>query len=278
VRVIRRRFEAKNRAEVLKLVPLGDIHCGSAACDEKLLKEVVKSIAADKDTYWLSMGDVANFINLNDPRFSVAELAPWIKTKHLGDVAKAELDHYLEIVAPIAHKCLAMVCGNHELMMQKHYERDVYAESVASMKLLGKMAPETQLAIGYTGLLQLQWRQNGGCGRTINISLHHGFGGASSGASATRMQKWLWQNECDVAIFGHVHSTSVQKEAIKTISLNGIPKIMTRFGCYSGTFLDTGFVGGDSYSEIKGYAPLPLGGVCINIRPYQVKQISITAN
>src|ERR1700738_5117618 len=229
MRVLRRKFEAKNRAEVLKIVPVGDVHCGSAACDEKLLKEVVASIAADNDTYWLSMGDVCNFINLNDPRFSVDELAKWIKTKHLGDVAKAELDHYLEIVAPIAHKCLAMVCGNHELSIQKHYERDIYAEAVSQMKRLGNMKPETQLGIGYTGMLQLQWRMTEGMGRTINISLHHGFtGGRNPGGKSNALKTWLWQNECDCAIFGHSHNTSVTKEAVTTISQNGIPKIETR--------------------------------------------------
>jgi len=260
------------------LIPLGDIHIGSAACDEKLLKEVVKSIYADKNTYWLSMGDIADLIQLNDPRFAVSELAPWIKTKHLGDIAKAELDHYLEIIKPIAPKCLAMVCGNHELMIQKHYERDIYAESVSQMKLLGNMKPDTQLGIGYTGFLQLQWSWHNAAGRTINISLHHGFGGSSAGAAGTRMQKWLWQHSCDVAIFGHVHSTSVQKEAVTTLSQNGVPKIETRFGCYSGTFLNTGFMGGNSYAEVRGYPALPLGGVEIIIRPYQHNKISVIAN
>lgn len=273
MRVIKKRFEATGRNHTIKIVPIGDVHIGAAACNEKLLEQVVDNVAAEPDTYWLSMGDVANFINVSDPRFDPEELARWIKTQHLSDLSKAQLDRYLSIIKPIASKCLCAVEGNHEQLVRQKYERDIYAETVAGIKQLGGMTADTPLAIGYTGYLLLAFRGKDGMGSTVKISLHHGF---SSGKAA--MQRWLWTHDADISIFGHTHNTGVQTEAVETISERGIVKIQKRFGCYAGTFLSTSSLGSTSYSEKRGYATLPLGGIEVRIAPYKDQKISVLCN
>ena len=82
------------------------------------------------------------------------------------------------------------------------------------------------------------------------------------------MQRWLWTHDADVVIFGHSHNTSAQPEAVESLDRSNNITYKTRKGCYGGTFLRTVNEGGDStYSEIKGYFPLPLGGCEIRIRP-----------
>jgi hypothetical protein len=78
----------------------------------------------------------------------------------------------------------------------------------------------------------------------------------------------LWSHEADIVIFGHSHNTGVQREAVETI--NDADEIVTidRVGCYSGTYLKTTHTGTTTYSEVKGYFPLPTGGVEIYLYPY----------
>ena len=112
--VLRREWFNVGRGTRFTVVPLGDIHLGNAACDESLFKGAIERIASDESCYWLGMGDFCEFINVTDPRFSPDSLAPWIKMAHIGDLAKAQRDRFLDFIEPIASRCLGMIEGNHE--------------------------------------------------------------------------------------------------------------------------------------------------------------------
>ena len=76
MRVIRHEWFNVSRSDVFRLVPIGDVHLGAAACDESRLVEVVKGIAADDRAYWVGLGDYCEFINMQDRRFDARTLAP----------------------------------------------------------------------------------------------------------------------------------------------------------------------------------------------------------
>lgn len=262
-KVIRREFYNVKGSDVFKITPLGDIHLGSASCDEKSFKAKVKEIQEEDNHYWIGLGDYCEFINRSDPRFDVANLADWlIKKSALSDIAKAEREYFLDIIEPISHKCLGLVMGNHEKSIIKYYERDIYFEIVTSIKEMGKFPSDHQLSFGYYGWLILgfyrdQKKKQGS--HNITINLHHGFvGGKLAGAKALNMQRWLWSHDCDIVIFGHSHNEGSQTEAVEYVDQAGNIKIKPRKGMYAGTFLrstnDNG--GASSYSEEKGYFPL----------------------
>lgn len=273
MKVLKRLIDVPNAKFVMKVVPLGDVHIGSAACNEKLFREVVDSIAADPEKYWISMGDVADYIARTDPRFTVGGLAKWIKTVHLSDLASAQSQRYLDIIKPIAHKCLTALSGNHELMILKHYERDIHTSNVETIKKYGGLTQDIDL--GYAGWLLLTFRLPNGQTETIKLSLHHGFGGAGTGSKTINMQKWLWTHGADIAVFGHTHNTGIQIEAVEEITAGGTLRTIKRFGAYAGSFLSTSFNGGTSYSEMRGYPTLPLGGVEIIVKPFSEDRIRI---
>lgn len=268
--VIIRELGSVSRNASVRIVPLGDVHIGSAACDEEQFKRTVRYIK-DEGVYWVGMGDYCEFINKKDPRFDISTLAEWIGRQELVDLAKSQRDHFLEIVRPISKQCLGLLAGNHEGSILKHYERDIFADIVSEIKFLAGMKDDEPLAVGYSGWLKLKFKRKGSkTDRSlITVNLHHGFvGGKLAGAKALNMQRWLWSHEADLVIFGHSHNTGVQREAIELV--NNADEIVTKdkVGCYSGTFMKTTQKGTTTYSEIKGYFPLPIGGVEIYLRPF----------
>lgn len=267
---LRHEFFNTSRPDKFRIVPLGDIHIGAAACDEARLKQVVKSIADDDRAYWIGMGDYCDFINRTDPRFNSGALAEWIKISDLGDLAKAQRDYFLDIIKPIAPKCLALVEGNHETAITKHYERAIFAELVMAIKTMAGHEMDYQLGIGYTGWLTLVfYRAKRRANATVvRINLHHGFvGGRLAGAKALNMQRWLWTHDADIVIFGHSHNTASQVEAVEVLDDSGNVKHKSRIGVYSGTFLNPYNEGEATYAEVKGYFPTPNTGVELILRP-----------
>jgi len=271
--VLTKMISGISKSDAVRIMPLGDIHIGAKACDEKLFRQSVKYIK-DNNLYWIGMGDYCDFINKKDPRFDLASLADWIQRPELADLAKAQRNRFLDIVRPIASRCLGLIAGNHEGTIYKHYERDIYSDIVTGVKEAGGFKDDDRLALGYSGWIRLQFGRKGSKQdrRTIMVNLHHGFvGGKLAGAKALNMQRWLWSHEADIVIFGHSHNTGTQREAVERV--NKVNEIVTvdRVGCYAGTYLRTTVEGATTYSEIKGYFPLPMGGVEIYLYPYAEK-------
>ena len=270
MKIIRRKWHGLDRATTFRLFPLGDVHLGNAACDEKLFRSVVQRIADDDNALWIGLGDYCDFINVSDPRFDPESLSPWVRMAHLPDLARAQSERFLEIVQPIAHQCLGLVEGNHERAIAKHYERSIYSEIVTGIKERGGFESDHPLAFGYSGWLMLHFYRHAtkdAHGRLVRISLHHGFvGGKLAGAKALNMQRWLWTHDCDLAIFGHSHNTMAQVEAVESVKGNRVVR-HHRIGMYSGTFMN-----GARYSEKAGYFPLPITQPHVLLRPGAAEQ------
>ncbi len=274
MRVIRREWFDVKRDDMFRLYPIGDIHIGAAACDENRLLRTVDIIANDDQAYWWGQGDYCDFINRSDPRFSPATLASWIKVADLSDLAHAQVSRFVDIIKPIASKCLAMAEGNHETAITKHYERNVFSEIVTKVKEHGGFPADHQLGLGYSGYLRLGFHRSAegkkrqGT-RLITINLHHGYaGGRLAGGKALSMQRHLWTHSCDIAVFGHSHNTAIQIEAVEEIDGRGKVVYRKRIGAYAGSFLRTANEGAATYSEVKGYLPLPIAGVCVLLQPH----------
>ncbi len=274
MRVIRKDWGGISRSDQFTIVPIGDVHIGAAACDEKRLLRVVQRVKDDPNAYWVGIGDYIDAINRNDKRFSVGSLAPWlINMDNLADIVKAQRNRFLEIIAPIAPKCLALVEGNHETAITKYCERYVFGEIVDGIRKAGSFAEDHPLSIGYYGWFMPTFRRSTGDKKggttTLRFNLHHGFaGGQLAGGKHLAMQRWLWTHDCDLALFGHSHNTGVQVEAVEAVNDVGQMVIKHRIGAYCGTFLGSVQENGPStYSEIKGYLPLPNTGIEVVLRP-----------
>jgi hypothetical protein len=252
MKVARREFYNVSRSDEWHLYPIGDVHLGNAGCDEALLRQVVAAIAADDKALWVGLGDMAEFINVSDPRFSIDSLAKWVKVMHLADLAKAQITRLLDILEPIAGKCLALIEGNHEDSIHRHTERDVYSEIVTGIKERGKFAADHTLGLGYSGWLMLHFyrSEEKRHATTIRVNLHHGYSsGRKMGGKANAMQDRMLRHDADLCIMGHCHDEMALPVAVETVRGGKVVKDL-RKGCFSGTFLDTA-----EYAEKKGYLP-----------------------
>jgi len=271
MRVLYKKIEYSSRSDVFTLYPIGDMHVGARACDEDLLNRSIGMVQANDKALWLCMGDACNFINMHDPRFSAEGLADWIKTKDLSDIAKKQVERVTDIFKPISSKCIGILEGNHEESIKKHYERDVHLEIVNKIKEYSGMKVEDKLSLGIYGWLILTFirkTEGGSPGTRLTFNLHHGFvGGKLAGSKASEMQRWLWTHDCNVALFGHSHNTGIQIEQVESINKSNKVVYNKRYGVYTGSFLNSSVDDYNTYSESKGYLPIPLSGIKIDIRP-----------
>lgn len=274
MRVVKRTIEVTSRSQTIEIIPLGDIHLGCNTCDEAKLKEAIDYVRNNKFCYWIGMGDYCEFINLQDKRFQPETLAKWIKVQDMSDLVGRQKEKFIEYVKPIAHKCLGLVCGNHESKIKDVYERNIYMEIVDRIRQLAGMDWKQSLAVGYNGWILLRIirkaksnpEKSPSC--LVRISLHHGDGGGRSmGGKMNRLIEWMRTHQSDLTIMGHHHNTTCHLDQIESISSTG--KLIRKkvVGVYSSTFKHTTNEGHDTYAERKQYPPLPTSYVRIIIQP-----------
>jgi hypothetical protein len=270
---IKREFFETGRGDVFRIYPIGDVHIGADTCDEDALKTVVNQIREDDNAFWIGLGDYCDNIGPKDPRFSTGGLADWITVPDLADLSRAQSDRFLSIVNPIAGKCLALIEGNHETAIKRHYERDIFLEIVNGIKTAAGLTERDKLSLRYNGILWLSFyasKEGGRKGNTSDVvfSLHHGYvGGRLKGAKGLNMQRQLWYTNCDIALMGHSHNADIFTETVVTPTRSGKIVTKTKYGAFTGSFMRSYSEDGSSYAEIKGYPPVPLAGIEIILKP-----------
>lgn len=265
MKIFRREFYNVSRSDTFRIVPIGDIHIGNSACDEDLLVSVVNDVKNSDNTFWIGMGDMADYIQMSDWRSDPATLADWITIHHLNDLSKAETDRVLGYLTPIAPKCLALLKGNHEELIRRKYERDIYSEIVTSIKDEAGLSGEEHLGLGYYGWMRLAFYSDGGqhLRSTIDVYLHHGFvGGKLSGSKALNMERLLWTHDADLILMGHSHNTLSLNASVESVDQYGNLKRTTRRGAFTGAFLRNA-----DYAVKSGYLPAPVGTIEVVLQP-----------
>lgn len=272
MRHIHKTFYSVSRTDDFIIIPLFDIHIGHRDCNEKALQRVIDFIAETPNAYWIGGGDYCDFVRVNDPRFQPEAYADWIQVKHLGDVARAQRDRFLDLIEPIAGKCLGLLCGNHEETIHRYSERRIYDEIVMGVKERAGLPPEHQLALGYSGFLWLDFALNAEGEKrqavhSVVFDLHHGHvGGRLKGAKGLNLQREMWYSRADIMLRGHSHNTDVQSEAVIIPKRNG-PQLKMVWGGYAGCFLDSLSKNGVNYAERAKYPPVPLAGLEVHLVP-----------
>ena len=184
------------------------------------------------------------------------------KDKTVSDaIIDENINEMVDILEPYKDKIIGIATGNHEDTIVKHCGTDP----------VGRLCRELGTKhLGYSGLIRLIMRQkSGGATRTAVIRYHHGWGGGSrtQGADLTKFSKDLAYWQADIFLYGHVHrrqTDSIPRLGITGDKLTSKPKML----CICGTFLKT-YTRGiyPTYSEVKGYPPVEIGGCCVSIKP-----------
>lgn len=279
MKTIYHKFTYTSEQETFRVWPLFDWHVGARAFDEKLFRQHVQTIAEDDKAYWIGGGDYQDSINQKDhKRFKPETVHPRFLTH--SDIFKAEIDYSLELIKPIAGKCLGLVEGNHEYAVRNHLGYDVYSHFVGRIAdHAGKDA--AALAVGVGGFISLNFRRttpnSSGNGWNVDIFAHHGFGGGrKAGGHALTLQDVMSNYDADLYLMGHRHIYLSLSKVTAAPHHRG-SRTRTRYGVFMPSYLrsfietqpDESPV--DTYPELIALPPSPVGAFPIEINPSQRK-------
>lgn len=224
----------------VRIVNLGDIHRGNPNCNERFLKKTIGEIAADKNTYWVSTGDMLE-----------------VAIKHsVGGVHEAvsvqeEVDLLSEELAPIADKCLGFVSSNHHSRVDKH----------TGLSLDKAFAAQAGIPfLGISGIINVTIGKG-----SYFIHLHHGTGGGTAGNAVNRAIKGSGiYKGCDLYMSGHTHKMDLHPFLQQVVDRKrGLVRTLQSYVVITGHCLDWEA----SYAEAMNLEPAPIGFSVVELFP-----------
>ena len=274
-------LQHESRSDRFWLYPLFDIHLGSAACDEKLLRRDVAEIASKKNALVILGGDMIDAINHQDQkRYNGSQLAPWCRTEDdIDDIEAAQIDMLAGILHPIQDKIIAIVEGNHEYASGHHNGRSIYKDICARLAGSQRMS---ELALGVEGFLVLTFSRKSAGQKSpkahtwpMTIYTRHGFGGGrKKGGKINNLSDVMYAYDCDLALSGHVHD-KLYTSVVRTGPGNGRKPYIQKeiHGVTCGTYLAPYLtptaknMPRNTYGQRSGYMPNAMGIPRIEIHP-----------
>jgi hypothetical protein len=223
------KFNAK-QFKTLELLHLTDVQLGHIGCQVDRVKEYISWVLAAKNRYVLFGGDIVDAIT----KLSVG--SPWENISDpQGQVYKA-----CELFAPMRHRILGYVGGNHE------------RRSIPTFGDLGRLISYI-LRIPYSGgqqLIDIHFGQH----KPFKIHLWHGIGNASTkGSKAMMIDRFMSKHPgSQLYLVGHLHDCLILP-CVRSERVPGHNRVhMAKYiGGMSSSFLETW----GSYAETMGMSP-----------------------
>ena len=244
--------------EWIYLVPIGDIHLGNAGCDEKKVIELVRWISEREDVYWLGMGDYVDCINYSDKRFDPNTVSERYMA-NLSNAVPMQIEDVINLLLPIADKCIGLHRGNHEETIRLRYHYDVMYEMWKLFK-----APILQ----DSAITRLRFRDNSTHRFAFDIFSTHGTaGGRKGGGKINRLEDMIGFYDADVYLMGHSHIKETETKSTLYLDNQLNLKVRKRILAVTGCFLRGYQQGVSSYVEKWGYPPTDTGVVKLMFNP-----------
>ena len=266
-----------SRTDKFLIWNLSDLHIQSRACAEGRLQADIETIRKDPFSFWFGGGDYADFIGYSDKRFDPDVVAPWISVKDLGRLGQAGMHRVRDIFAPIKHKCMGLLIGNHEKRYELKTENDGLhgwlceelgvrnLEYCAFFDIVFVRDP----AVTEPSLHLSSPHKRGFSSQTFRVFAHHGAGYAQTpGGKLNRLVQFMMGFDADVYFCGHVHDKLARPEPAIGADVgckNLIERV--RLGVISGSYLRTYAQHVTTYGEMAGYRPTNLGAASVEICP-----------
>ena len=282
MKTLMRTIQHESRSDRFWIYPLFDIHLGSAACDEKLLKRDIAEIASKPNAMVILGGDMIDaVIHTDAKRYTGSTMADWCRgMDDIDDVIAAQLDMLTSTLYPIREKIIAVVEGNHESAAAKHNSRAVFRDLCG--RIAGQDGRMSEIALGVEGFINLRFMRKSAGQKVekshtwpMTIYARHGFGGGRlKGGKINNLTQVLYAYDCDIALSGHVHDR-IYTSVIRTGPGNGRSTCTQKeiHGVTCGTYLAPYMsltakgMPRNTYGQRSGYLPNAIGIPRIEIHP-----------
>lgn len=181
----------------IEVVALADLHIGDANVDMRLIRKQIDAIASNPNRYFVLVGDIMNCAIMGSKSDTYNE------TMTPMDALQTAVD----LLTPIADKCLAIVPGNHE-------ERISRSAGVDMTRLLAIQLGKEDVFSETTQLVFLQFGKNWRC-QPIGYSMYisHGTGGGRKpGGKLNALAELAQVIDTDIYVCGHTHLPATFKQ------------------------------------------------------------------
>ncbi len=258
-------IQYRSRRDVFDIYFLGDVHLGSALCDEEKLAATVEEIRSNPRALVFLMGDLAEYIPPQDVRWVEEErrgesIAEWVDRT---DVGRSQAERVVETLTPIRRKVLGALQGNHELAIRQAFSQNVHQMVCEHLGIRD---------LSYCALVRLTfvWRRRTHAGHhAVDVLLHHGWGGGrTDSADVGRFNDLLRDYDADWYIAGHTHRYYAVK-ALRHYLHPQRAELRSKIMLYgrSGTFLKTVAAGKAGYAERTALHPVHTGCLRVTYNP-----------
>ena len=276
-----------SRTDAFSIWPMADVHFGNRGCAVKVWQRDIDAIAADPRALWFGLGDLGEYISIDDPRFDAAVIDENTTPEQLGDLGYLLGTRIRDRLKPIAAKCLGLGLGNHELRYyrekeQTHMHHWLLQEMAHAA---GHMIPN----LGYSAFFDLVFIRNPSVkrpiltrttplfkGRSDTLSryslrfiVHHGAGTAQSrGGKANALARMAALFDADIYVQAHNHTPEAQTAS--TVGADPHCRKLTerrRLLVRTGPYLLTYAHGVTGYAEQRMYETTSLGAKPIHVLP-----------
>jgi len=269
-----------SRKDVFTIWNFSDVHYGNKACALEAFKADVQKVKDDPHSFWLSTGDLCDYISYSDRRFDPDVVPDYISVKDLARLGKKLITDMRDMLMPIKDKCLGIGLGNHELKYMRYNEQiDLHSWLCTELE-----CPN----LGYSSLFDItfvrypKWRKkpslipynkrpshSGTEPHKYRIYTHHGAGFATTpGGKLNRLIRFMEYFDADIYFCSHVHDQKGQRLVVIGADEQCTKLVQKeKIGVISGSYLKTYAENTIGYGEQKGYYPTVLGASFVRIDP-----------
>ena len=213
-------FKLGKEVEFLELIPVSDLHIGSAMFDPSIIKKFVEYVLAKPNRYVTIGGDICNFAMPNSKSdYWSEQLTP-----------SQQIDKACNLLYPIRERILAIIDGNHDLRLYtlsgispacqiatKLDIADRYFDGVAYFAVeYGHQPVKTASNGTRIGHSKKHYYPN----RRV-IRVEHGTGGGStSGGKLNRAKRPNQSDLANIYIMGHLHDLVFTADCLRVPDFN----------------------------------------------------------
>ena len=270
-----------SRSDVFTIWNFSDVHYGNKACAVENFKRDIQKVKDDPYSFWLSTGDLCDYISYTDKRFDPDVVPEYIAVKDLARLGKKLITDMRDMLVPIKNKCLGIGLGNHELKYMRYNEQvDLHSWLCTELECpnLGYSSMFDVLFLKYA-----KWRKKPALvsyakkpsWKTIDhyfkyrFYTHHGAGFATTpGGKLNRLIRFMEYFDADIFFCSHVHDQKGQRLVVIGADEQCKKLIQKeKIGIISGSYLKTYAEDVISYGEQRGYYPTTLGASFVRINP-----------